>query len=228
VLADKMAHYVAIEDTPSGLMMVAVSNRPDVKLQYMAGPWMMPIFCTAGIAGPGVYSSNMRIPIDDNALMFYRFRWSYQPLPAKEIYSYEAGEYIYPKLVPGTFIPVDNKANDYNVDRVAQRNYSYSGIKTFPLQDIAMMEDQRGPLMDRTREHLASSDEAIIRVRRRLIRAARALAEGQDPQEPFHPEAYTYHSSSIAVPPGTPVEQAVAQVKALATDKTVTGALAPR
>ena len=33
---------------------------------------MMPIFCTAGIAGPGIYSSNMRIPIDDESLMFYR------------------------------------------------------------------------------------------------------------------------------------------------------------
>ena len=36
---------------------------------------MMPIFCTAGItAGSGTYSSNMRIPIDNKSLMFYRLR----------------------------------------------------------------------------------------------------------------------------------------------------------
>src|SRR5262249_34104780 len=85
---------------------------------------------------------------------------------------------MYPKLIPGTFNPADNKSNDYYIDRGAQRSFSYTGIKTFPLQDIAMMEDQRGPLMDRTKEHLASSDAAIIQVRRRLIGAARALASG--------------------------------------------------
>jgi hypothetical protein len=33
-----------------------------------------------------------------------------------------------------------------------------------------MMEDQHGPLMDCTKEHMASSDAVILQVRRRLIR----------------------------------------------------------
>ena len=66
---------------------------------------MPAIFCTAGIAGPGIYSSNMRIPIDDESLMFYRLRWSYDPIPEKEIVSYKHGEYVYPRLIPGTFTP---------------------------------------------------------------------------------------------------------------------------
>ena len=180
---------------------------------------MMPIFCTAGIAGPGIYSSNMRIPIDDESLMFYRLRWSYDPMPEKELFSYKHGEYVYPRLIPGTVIPADNKSNDYHIDRVAQRSFSYTGIKTFPLQDIAMMEDQRGPLMDRTREHLASSDAAIIQVRRRLIGAARALAEGKEPEAPWHPEAYAYHSARLVVDADTPVDRAVAEVEALAMQK---------
>jgi|SwirhirootsSR3_FD_contig_81_424225_length_1571_multi_3_in_0_out_0_2 phthalate 4,5-dioxygenase oxygenase subunit len=217
--ADRMPRYVSLEDTPSGLMMVSTAKRADGRMQYAAGPWMMPIFCTAGIAGPGIYSSNMRIPIDDESLMFYRLRWSYEPIPEKELFSYKHGEYVYPKLIPGTFTPVDNKANDYHIDRVAQRAFSYTGIKTFPLQDIAMMEDQRGPLMDRTKEHLASSDAAIIQVRRRLLGAAWALAEGKEPEAPWHPEAYAYHSARLVVDANTPVEQAVAEVEALAMQK---------
>jgi phenylpropionate dioxygenase-like ring-hydroxylating dioxygenase large terminal subunit len=217
--ADRMPRYVSLEDTPSGLMMVSSAKRADGRLQYAAGPWMMPIFCTAGIAGPGIYSSNMRIPIDDESLMFYRLRWSYESIPEKELFSYKHGEYVYPRLIPGTFIPADNKANDYHIDRVAQRSFSYTGIKTFPLQDIAMMEDQRGPLMDRTREHLASSDAAIIQVRRRLIGAARALAEGKEPEAPWHPEAYAYHSARLVVDADTPVDKAVAEVEALAMQK---------
>mgnify|MGYP003344342723 CR=1 FL=1 len=67
----------------------------------------------------------------------------------------------------------DNVTNDYNVDRVAQKNFTYTGIKTFPLQDIAMMENQWGPISERWQEHLTSADYAIIKVRRRLLKAAR-------------------------------------------------------
>jgi len=79
--ADRMPRYVSLEDTPSGLMMVSSAKRADGRLQYSAGPWMMPIFCTAGVASPGIYSSNLCIPIDDENLMFYRLRWSYDSLP---------------------------------------------------------------------------------------------------------------------------------------------------
>jgi hypothetical protein len=39
-----------------------------------------------------------------------------------------------------------------------------------------MLEDQCSPLIDCTREHLVSSDAAIIQVQHWLIGAARALA----------------------------------------------------
>jgi hypothetical protein len=39
-------------------------------------------------------------------------------------FSYQHGEYVDPKLIPGTFIPADNKSNDYHIDRVAQRSFS--------------------------------------------------------------------------------------------------------
>ena len=58
----------------------------------------------------------------------------------------------------GTYKPVANKANDYLVDREMQRGYNYSGINNFPLQDICQIEDQGGPIMDRTRERLTSQD----------------------------------------------------------------------
>src|SRR2546428_6377938 len=41
--------YTTLFRSPSGLMMVSAAKRADGRLQYSAGPWMMPIFCTAGI-----------------------------------------------------------------------------------------------------------------------------------------------------------------------------------
>jgi len=38
----------------------------------------------------------------------------------------------------------NKKHNDYHIARVARRAFSYTGIKTFPLQDGAMTKDQCG------------------------------------------------------------------------------------
>jgi phenylpropionate dioxygenase-like ring-hydroxylating dioxygenase large terminal subunit len=219
VTAATAATYGSLEDTPAGVLTVSSNELPDGRIQASAGAaWMMPIFCTAGIAGPNTYSSNMRIPIDNESLMFYRLRWSYDPIPQSEIDEYKQGEYFYPALIPGTWTPRDNVHNDYNVDRVAQRNFSYTGIKTFPLQDIAMMENQWGPIADRTQEHLTSMDYMIIKVRRRLLAAAKALARGIEPEAPWHPQEYRYHRETVVLTSGT-VEEAAQQAKAKAGER---------
>jgi hypothetical protein len=38
---------------------------------------------------------------------------------------------------------------------------------------MAVQEDQRGPISDRSREHLGSSDTGVIATRRLLMRQAR-------------------------------------------------------
>ena len=56
--------------------------------------------------------------------------------------------------VDANYFPLQNKANDYLIDREAQKTVSFTGIKNIRVQDMAVQEDQRGPLSDRTREHL--------------------------------------------------------------------------
>ena len=62
---------------------------------------------------------------------------------------------------------------------MAQKGTSYSGIADFRSQD-AMATETAGPVFDRTREHLGSTDVALIRFHRQLIRAAKALAADGD------------------------------------------------
>jgi hypothetical protein len=112
-------------------------------------------------------------------------------------------------VIPGTFTPVANKSNDYQIDRLMQRNYSYTGIKSFPIQDLAMIEDQWGPIADRTQEHLVSSDEAIIRVRRNILKAARELRQGIEPALLRHPEYARVFPSRLVLPPEADVAAAL-------------------
>jgi phenylpropionate dioxygenase-like ring-hydroxylating dioxygenase large terminal subunit len=193
--------YEELRNTPAAVLAVGASETAGGSSTALVTPlWMMPVFCTAGIAGKNIYAASIRVPIDNRSLMCYRLRWSYEPIPERELEEYRHGGFVYPILVPGTLTCRENRGNDYSIDRELQRRTSYSGIGTFPIQDMAMVEDQRGPIADRTKEHLTSSDRAIIAVRKRLLGAAKALANGQEPEAPWHPEEYRYHRKLIVLP----------------------------
>ena len=153
---------------------------------------------------------NFRVPVDDEHTMHYRVRYDLrEPLSERELWENRHGGFLFPEVIPGTFTSVANKSNDYMIDRLMQRNYSYTGIKSFPIQDLAMIEDQWGPIADRTQEHLVSSDEAIIRVRRNILKAAKDLAQGIEPHVLHHPEAARVLPTRMVLPPEADVADAL-------------------
>jgi hypothetical protein len=94
-----------------------------------------------------------------------------------------------------------NFANDFLIDREAQRGWvSYTGIRGIRQQDMAMTESM-GTIMNRSREHLGTTDALIIRTRRRMLACARALAEhGVVPPGVDQPEVYHQRSGGIILP----------------------------
>jgi hypothetical protein len=64
------------------------------------------------------------------------------------------------------------------MDREAQEaGRSYSGIKGLAIQDASIQESM-GPIADRSKENLVSTDNAIIMARLRLRKAAEAVEKG--------------------------------------------------
>jgi hypothetical protein len=58
-----------------------------------------------------------------------------------------------------------------------------------------------GSLLDRSAEHLGTSDVMVIRVRRRLMAAAMALREqGEIPPGAENPQVYRIRSGSVFLP----------------------------
>ena len=126
------------------------------------------------------------VPMDDTHTMFVGFTWAQasrtatlsggRPIPGAT----PAPEYI-PNSTAwfGRWRPVQNEANDYLIDRAAQRtNLTYTGITHIAMQDQAITESM-GAIVDHTWEHLAPSDQMITRTRRRLLIAARAWQNKQ-------------------------------------------------
>ena len=120
------------------------------------------------------------MPIDDENC----WAWSinYHPkraLSNSEIAAMQDGDGIHVKYVPGTFIPLANKSNDYLMDRAAQAaGHSCTGVDGIAMQDASLQESM-GPIQDRTHEHLCATDAGIVMTRKLMLRAAKARAEGK-------------------------------------------------
>ena len=112
-----------------------------------------------------------------------------------------AGAGVHCKYVPGTYRPIANKDNDYLMDRAAQREgKTFSGVAGFASQDASLQESM-GPICDRTKENLVSTDNGIIMARHRLLRAAKALTEKGVVPPGVDPEHHKVRSASVVLPP---------------------------
>jgi hypothetical protein len=97
----------------------------------------------------------------------------------------------------GKFRLVQNRSNDYAINREAQRTDSYTGIPGIHQQDQAITESM-GTIYERTQEHLGTTDAMVIRTRRRLINAAKAhVKDSTLPPGVDDPKVYRYRSGGL-------------------------------
>jgi phenylpropionate dioxygenase-like ring-hydroxylating dioxygenase large terminal subunit len=101
----------------------------------------------------------------------------------------------------GRFRLRQNLANDFEIDRELQNSgESYSGIRGIRQQDAAVTGSM-GPIYDRTSEHLGTTDALIIRTRRRVIAASKALRDhGIMPPGVDEPQIYRQRSGGVILP----------------------------
>jgi phthalate 4,5-dioxygenase oxygenase subunit len=142
------------------------------------------------------------IPIDD--VTCWAWTYDFHPvraLTAREVQAMRDGAGVHCKYVPGTYRPLANKDNDYLMDRAAQKaGKTYSGVAGFASQDASLQESM-GPICDRTKENLVSTDNGIIMARHRLMRAAKALVEKGVVPPGVDPEHHKVRSVSVVLPP---------------------------
>jgi phenylpropionate dioxygenase-like ring-hydroxylating dioxygenase large terminal subunit len=74
-----------------------------------------------------------------------------------------------------------NKANDYLVDRVKQKNRVYSGVDFGNHTQDACVTESMGGISDRENEHLGACDAQPIAMRQFLLAGLKAMERGEDP-----------------------------------------------
>ena len=170
-----------VVESPGGLYIGARRNAEDGHYYWRITQYVLPSFTMIAPRGGHPVHGHFWIPIDDENCWTWSF--DYHPTRAltdEEVAAMRAGKGIHVTCIPGTYRPVANKDNDYLMDRAAQKaGKTYSGIEGFGMQDSSLQESM-GPIVDRTKETLVSTDSGIIMARQRLLRAAKALVENNE------------------------------------------------
>ena len=207
-----------IAETPAGISIGARRDYDEDRHYWRITQFLMPVFTSVPAIG-AERRAKAWVPLDDEHTLVWEFTWRAQgapPVTAGGI----APDATQPdpsrdgRVPPSGFLPEDsdplsrgrfqaNRGNDYGIDRNRQLLVNFSGLEESPpLQDAAVQESM-GPIVDRSREHLGASDIGIIRVRQRLLDAARRLAsEGTDPPGSGDPDAYRLHGCQLILPRG--------------------------
>ena len=180
-----------IEDTDYGVSLAARRRAEDGNLNWRINRWLMPFITLVASPLNLPFIANIRMPVDDENTIHYRiYARRDQPLTEEDWAIIRSGD-LFPEMIPGSFQTKANVSNDYLIDRDEQRNRTFTGIKSIPVQDYAVTCEQGdSPIADRSLERLVDSDRAIVAVRRRMLAAVKGLRDGVEPNEIRRPEAF--------------------------------------
>jgi phthalate 4,5-dioxygenase oxygenase subunit len=198
------APKLTLEETRYGFRYGSRRNMDDGQYYWRVTQWLLPDYSLIPQRGP-VSGGRCWIPIDDEHTWAFGYQHRVdRPFTAAEIDHINTGWAFPPRLIPGTFLPLANKTNDWLIDRQLQKTGNYTGIWGINEQDRALQEDSAmAPIMDRTKERLGTADLAIIVARRTLLRMARELQKGIEPTAPHEPEAYAVRQLDVTSPEGS-------------------------
>ena len=202
-LKHKQPRYLVVDDE-YGAMYGAYRPADNGNLYWRIGLFLFPFYAMipTGVLGHQVLVRAW-VPMDDEHTMFFGMTANRVPRiargtnPTRRAFS---GTELHSNTTDwyGRSRPISDAGNDFRIDRQWQRSGAdFTGIAGISTQDAAVTESM-GPIYDRSSEHLGSSDAMIIRVRRRLLDAARTLSErGVVPYSVEHPEVYRQRSGGV-------------------------------
>jgi phthalate 4,5-dioxygenase oxygenase subunit len=193
--------FFEVAEADGGLFVGARRNAEDGKYYWRITPWVMPSFTMVPPRGDHPVHGHLWVPIDDENCWVYTF--DYHPtraLTADEVQAMKDGFGVHSRNIPGTYRPMENKDVDYLMDRDGQkRGETFSGVRGIAQQDASLQESM-GPVVDRSKERLVSSDTGIIKARQKLRKAVEALRDEGVTPPGVDPAHHRVRSAAIVLP----------------------------
>ncbi len=182
-ISSDLSPKLEAEDTDYGFRYAAIRRpnaNPDTEKYVRVTLFVVPT--TAFIPRPLERDKSAHVqitaPVDDRNTMFYGVFFSQDGKPVDHDAWRENTRARRGVDLDENYFSHNHIGNWWNQDRAAMKAGSWIGINGFPHQDMACQESM-GPIVDRTREHLGTSDIAIIRMRRRMLEAVTRFQRGE-------------------------------------------------
>jgi phenylpropionate dioxygenase-like ring-hydroxylating dioxygenase large terminal subunit len=205
-LLDKSPRFT-VKKTDYGLVIAVRRNAEEDTYYWRLTQFLLPSHTIIPYQKGLSIHGHCWVPRDDETCWVWTTSWNPgAPLSAEERDAIREETFVHAAVDPVTFQPIRNKGNDYLIDRTRQRSESMTGIHGFASQDQAIQESM-GPVVDRTRERLGTSDTAIIAMRRLLLNEIRALEEDQRPFAAHHGDIYWVRSASMVLKRDVPFDE---------------------
>jgi phthalate 4,5-dioxygenase oxygenase subunit len=184
----------AVKDTDFGMIYGARRLSADDQYYWRLTNWLLPVYTMP--PQPTTWFGHAWVPVDDEHMSCLSFNWDpNKPLDiptgsASGNIAIERCQMRFPDgFVIDTWRDERQITNDYKIDRELQRTGNYTGIGPQRTQDV-MVNETQGGVSDRTKEHLGTTDMAIIAARRKLLRLAQELQEGIEPVAALQGDMY--------------------------------------
>jgi phenylpropionate dioxygenase-like ring-hydroxylating dioxygenase large terminal subunit len=166
------------ERTDFGVRNYAIRSAADggryVRINNFIMPNKVGSIGNEGRVGEG-YTIHWHVPVDDeNHVRFDIFFNRVRPI-ARERYEQEAAT----ELIENRYRR--NKRNRYLQDREQMKTTNFSGMGDSNALQDAFATETPGPIHDRSREHLGTTDTHIVAARRQLLAGVAAVQAGRDP-----------------------------------------------
>jgi hypothetical protein len=200
------APKLTVKPTDYGFCYGARRDADSGEYYWRVTHWLFPTFSLIPAQG-FPRGGRCWIPLDDTHISVIQYSYHPErPLTEAEVQTGKSSPQVAPvhyRLPDGAIIDicrdVRHADNDYRIDREMQRTQNFTGIQAIRSQDTAMTESMGG-IVDRTQEHLGTTDVAVIAARRRLITMARDLQDGIEPSEALQPEIYNVRAVDMVCP----------------------------
>ncbi len=171
------------EDTPYGFRYAAIRKptvNPETERYIRVTQYILPFTALIPRSLDRDEAGHVQffVPIDDTHTTFFGIFFSQKNEPIDEAETRERYRVIKGRDLDRNYYRLARVENWFNQDREAMKDGSWIGIDGFTNQDMACQESM-GPIVDRTQEHLGTSDIAIIRMRRRMLEALRRFEAGE-------------------------------------------------
>ncbi len=136
--------------------------------------------CSVLIPPNNLYNvANINVPVDDTTTAFYFIAWGHpETTPSTQAWRAFLGQEM-GKDLDTQHRPLRNRDNRFWQDTAAMKAGNFTGITGFPNQDIAMWVTM-GPLADRSKEWLGTSDLAVVHFRRIMLDALKKFEQTGD------------------------------------------------